>query len=105
MDHAKQETRLGRMPIGSSAKEKTDRAIDEAALTISDLITQFNDPEKHHILKDYFKSNYDLRRLEANLCKAEAQFDKAMQILLREERQQLKMLRKAVDYLLSQSHT
>lgn len=104
MDHAKQETRLRRMPNRSSAKEKTDRAIDQAALTISDLIAEFNDPETHHFLKDYFKSNDDLRRLEANLCKAEAQFDKAMQIF-RDERLQLKMLREAVDYLLSQSRT
>jgi len=104
MDYAKQQTRLGRIPHGSSAKEKSDRAIDQAALTISDLIAEFNDPERHHFFKHYFKSNDDLRRVEANLCKAEAQFDKAMQIF-RDERLQLKMLREAVDYLLSQSRT
>ena len=101
MNYGKHELRLDHFPNESGIKEKSDCAIDQAALTISNLISQFNDGERHHLLEGYFKSNDDLRGLEANLCKAEVQIEKAMQ-LLRTERLELKMLREAVDYLLSQ---
>ena len=103
MVYAKQETRVGQMPNGSIAKERVNRAIDQAALTVFDLIGQFNDPERRHLLMGYFKPDDDLAQLEANLCKVEAHIDKAMR-KLREELLLLKMLREAVDYLLSQTH-
>lgn len=102
MTYSKQGLRLINLHNGSGSKEKFDHAIDQAALTISDLISQFNDGEKHHLLEGYFNSSDDLRGLEANLCRAEAQIEKAMQ-LLHSERLELKMLREAVDYLLSQN--
>ena len=102
MDYAKQTTRAVQMPNGSSSKEKADHAVDQAVMTICELIGRFNDPKRHDLLMGYFKPSHDLRQLEASLSKAEADLDAAM-TRLREELLQLKMLREAVDFLTSQN--
>jgi len=90
------------MPNESVNNPRLDREIDQAAFAVFDLIRQFNDPKRQHLLNGYFNPKQSLEQLEAKLCTAETHLDQSLR-QFREILTQLKLMREAVNFLLVQT--